>query len=215
MRSSISPKFDALSKLMFFVFHPKFLRMKIGYVVVLMLLLTTACDQRDGEKDIQTIREELQEKEIALQLWSQQLSERENALIERERQLDSTARIYDSVGTYNPEIIGKWTASMTCTETNCECSAIGDIKTEQWTFSYEGNLVVVQAYVGKKLVRVYKGKLKTNRLELAIERKSLDEAAMTATLTLAAPGRMEGQREIVQPAGCRVVYDLKLLKSTP
>ena len=56
MRSSISPKFDALSKLMFFVFHPKFLRMKIGYVVVLMLLLTTACDQRDGEKDIQNIR---------------------------------------------------------------------------------------------------------------------------------------------------------------
>jgi hypothetical protein len=195
--------------------YPKYLRMKIGFVFLLVLFLLTACDRRDGDKDVQSIREELQEKELALQLWSQQLTQREEALIERERRLDSTARIYDSVGTYNPAIEGSWTASMTCTETNCEGSAIGDIKTEQWTFSYEGNLVVVQAYVGKKLVRVYKGKLRGTRLELAIGRKSEDEANMTAALTLVAPERMEGQREIVQSSGCRVVYELKLLKSTP
>jgi hypothetical protein len=186
--------------------------MKIGLFCSLLLLFTTACNQRDGGKSVQSIREELHEKEVALQLWSQQLTERENVLVERKRQLDSAARSYDSVGTYNPAIIGSWTASMTCTETNCEGSVIGDIKTEQWTFSYEGNLVVVQANAGKKLVRTYKGKLKANRLELAIEGKSPDEAKMTATLTLVAPDRMEGQREIVQPTGCRVIYDLKLLK---
>jgi hypothetical protein len=46
---------------------------------------------------------------------------------------------------------------MTCTETTCPGSAIGDTKTETWDISYQNNVLLAKANVGDKLTRVYTG----------------------------------------------------------
>ena len=157
----------------------------------------------------------LEAKEQQLVLLEQQLKLKEEDLRKRERKVDSTNQIFDSLGTYNHLIIGSWTVTMNCVETDCPGSAIGDTKTEQWDIAYEGSDVIAKAFANKKLVRVYKGKLRGHILTLAVEQEAPSDASMSASLNLINVDRLEGQREIMQSSGCRIIYSLKAVKIVP
>ncbi|ACU03473.1 MULTISPECIES: hypothetical protein [Pedobacter] len=150
------------------------------------------------------------QKEQELLAWEQRLKIKEQDLDNIKHALDSAKKQIDSVSTDNPAIIGKWSVKMSCTETSCEGSALGDTKTEQWEMSYKENHIVVKAYSGLVLTRVYTGSYKDNVLKI-VEEKPNSDALISATLNFLAEGRMDGSREIVQK-DCKIVYALNAKK---
>src|SRR5687767_2271079 len=131
-------------------------QMRLPHILFLLLLVTlTACGRTEKEIQLEERARALQAKGQQLAELEQQLKLKEEDLRNRERKVDSTNQIFDSLGTYNHYIIGSWTVTMNCIETDCPGSAIGDTKTEQWEIGYEGSDVIAKAFANKKLVRVY------------------------------------------------------------
>jgi hypothetical protein len=103
---------------------------------------------------------------------------------------------------------------MTCTETTCAGSAIGDTKNEQWDIAYQGNQVIAKAMAGDKLVRDYSGYVSESAVHLKAGSDSSaaqQGTTMLVTLRLADSLSMQGEREIVRN-DCRVIYALQLTK---
>lgn len=185
--------------------------------LLLGLLLLLGCQNQAREQ-------QLRQREAALAQREQQLVLREQALALREQQPapppapvpDSaqTASLADS--TRARRLAGTWDTRMSCIETDCPGSAIGDSKSEQWQISYAAGTVLVRATVKNQLVRVYAGTLTGNVLELTAQHQpneQLPDARITAQLELADDDRhLEGRREIERPTNCRIVYALDLTR---
>ena len=187
--------------------------MKLTHFCLILVFLLSACNSGDTQDELRRKTLELTEKEQSLNIWAQELKIKEEQLLKREKLVDSATLLLDSFGTYNPAIIGNWTVTMRCVETTCEGSAIGDTKTEHWDISYDGNTVIAKVIANEKLVRVYKGKMTTKTLQLSVKSEGATDARMNVILTVVKEGRMEGQREIIQASGCRVVYTLEVVKA--
>ena len=165
--------------------------------------------------------ESLQQKEAALNEKEQQLLLKEKTLQLQQEELDKrklaldSALVADTTAKINPALVGTWNAQMTCTETSCPGSAVGDTKTETWEISYQGNNVIAKAKVNEELVRVYSGIYTGNTLELV---ETVDNAVQSTTkivvrLTVASDSRLEGQREIERlNEKCKIIYALTLDK---
>jgi hypothetical protein len=187
--------------------------------LLLAFLLLTGCNLQERETLVQKREAELAQKEQALMIKEQNLQLKEEELLKREQQLQ-TAPKPDSVAqvptdAFNPALIGKWNARMTCTETTCTGSAVGDTKTETWEISYQNQRVIAKAMTGENLARIYTGTYNNNLLELTenVETSSAAPATqMVVRLTLINPTTMEGQREIIRTGDCRIVYALQLNK---
>lgn len=187
-----------------------------GLVFLLLVILccTAGCDLRKREEALQTKEAMLNEKEQQLSLKEKTLQVKEEELRKREQHLDSTMKT-DTTYLVNPALVGKWDVKMTCTETTCPGSAVGDTKTEEWEFSYEGNTIVVKAIVSEKLVRIYTGFYTDNTIELVEEKAGTNNnvsTKMVIRLRVIDNTHLEGQREIVRENDCRVVYALQLVK---
>lgn len=168
----------------------------------------------------------LREKELALQNKEQELIKKEQDLVVRENNLKLREQEFanklkaDSLATdssfYNTTLIGIWETKMTCTETTCTGSAVGDTKTERWEISYEGKNVVAKAMDGSKMIRLYSGMYTGNTVELIEEREatgSQPSTKMVVRLRLTGDDTMEGQREILRP-DCKIIYSLNLVRQT-
>ncbi len=174
--------------------------------ILTILVLLSGCGFKKREQAIAQREQELAKVQAELVLREQQLALKERELKERELLLDSTSRVIDSVNVYNPDLIGKWAVKMRCTETDCEGSAIGDVKAEQWEISYnDDSTVTAQAFAGKSLSRVYTGCYQGGVLQL------VDDKAIRVSLSFTDKDKMEGTREISQ-ANCKIVYSLSANK---
>lgn len=188
------------------------------FFFILFCGLLQGCDFDQREKELQQKAAELQQREQALQLREATLRLKEEALAERTRALDSavldsTAR--DSAFVYNPRLVGTWAVQMTCTETTCPGSAVGDTKAEHWELSYQDNDIVARAKVGKELIRVYRGVYTGNTLELVENREATaaqPAARMIVRLRLVSDRLMEGEREIARADDCKIIYALQMNK---
>lgn len=138
----------------------------------------------------------------------------EEELAKREQRLDSSEKI-DSFHQIPPSLIGHWETKMTCTESTCKGSAVGDTKTEQWNISYQSNLLLAQAMAQEQLIRVYTGTYTGHTIELVDNRTGTSTeppSKMVVRLRLVDSLHMEGQREILRDNDCRVVYALQMEK---
>lgn len=174
--------------------------------IISLFILCTSCGLNQQEKLFQEKEAEILQKQQELLLWEQRLTEKEKLLDDREYRLDSTKKEIDSVIIHGPSIEGKWQVKMQCVETSCDGSAIGDVKTEQWEFSYNNNTIVVKAYTGKNLTRIYTGTYTQNGLRL-LDNSSSSTTTMEVTLRILKDGKMDGLREIIIP-GCKTTYSL-------
>jgi uncharacterized protein (DUF3084 family) len=184
-----------------------------AFFLPVFLLLVCGCDLQKREN-------ELQKKEAALNQREQQLLLRENALqlkeaelVKKEQQLDSTKR--DTAHVINPVLIGRWNVQMTCTETTCAGSAVGDTKNEQWDLAYEGSTLIARAKANEQLVRVYTGAYAGNVIALTNNSPAADtlnQAAMLVRLRIVDETNLEGEREIVRGNQCKIVYAIKMQK---
>ena len=175
-----------------------------------VILLLSAC--RGGQKE-----RLLQEKETRLQQKEQELILREKTLDIKEqewlrRQQQDTATL-DTLQHIDPSLAGNWTVKMTCTETTCAGSAVGDTKTEQWQLSYQDKNIIARAMSNDALVRVYTGIYTGNTVELvSAGSEGTPASKMVVRLRRVNETTLEGEREIVRENQCKIVYALKLDK---
>lgn len=188
--------------------------MKYPACLLLMLFLFTGCDIEKRENELKQKQALLDQKGQMLQLKETELMLREQQLTERENKLDSSI-ITDSLNRFKPIITGEWTTKMTCIETTCPGSAIGDSKTEKWIMSYSGNNIIAEANAGANLTREYVGHFINGMIELVEERPgsgNQPSSKIIIRLTIKDDKTMEGQREIIRGSECKVLYTLTLSK---
>ncbi|MEO6832497.1 MAG: hypothetical protein ABI378_08670 [Chitinophagaceae bacterium] len=158
----------------------------------------------------------LNARERFLSIREQALDLREQQISGREKKLDSTFRkiAYDSLVALHSDILGRWTVKMQCTETTCLGSAVGDTKNEIWEIKFENQFVIIDASSNGQLVRVYSGAYDGAGLKLSVKIDSVDASAanMEVRLMEISATEMQGEREIRQTNGCRILYSLKLKK---
>jgi hypothetical protein len=168
-----------------------------------------ACESTEREQ-------KLKKKEAELNQREQQLTIRETELAKKEKRIDSALneKISDTLSFTHPTLPGMWTVVMHCTQTNCPGFAVGDIKTEQWQFSYKNNTIIAEAYSNNTLVRVYNGTYTGNKLQLFAQLNEVNEQTtkMTVSLQEVQDNEMEGQRQIERTEGCSILYALELKK---
>jgi polysaccharide deacetylase 2 family uncharacterized protein YibQ len=138
---------------------------------------------------------------------------KEEELLKKENSLDSTIKT-DTAHIVNSALTGNWLVKMSCTETTCPGSAVGDTKSEQWQISYQMNALIAKAMSNGQLVRIYKGFYTGNTIELIEDRNNTSSGPvvkMVVRLQLVDETHLEGRREIIRD-DCKVVYDLQLEK---
>lgn len=189
---------------------------RLIFFTVLFIFVFSGCNLRKREIEVEKRTAEMNEREQQLTLKEQSLEFRENLLIEREKILDSTSRkiANDSLYKKFPQLPGIWNVKMICTETNCPGSAVGDTKTEQWDFTFQDNMIIATAVTNNQLVRVYSGHYTGNNIRLTVQKDSADNqtSKMAVRLQNIKDKEIEGEREIIQSGGCRIVYSLQFRK---
>ncbi|MEO7314956.1 MAG: hypothetical protein ABIW47_07215 [Ginsengibacter sp.] len=193
--------------------------MRLKWIFILSVcsvLFLSSCNLRKREIELEKKTAQVNEKEQLLFVKEQSLEFREQMLNEREKLLDSTSKkiANDSLYINYPKLPGSWTVKMICTETNCPGSAVGDTKNEQWEISFHDNAIIATAISNNQMVRVYSGHYTGNSIRLTVQKDSADSqtSRMTVRLQNIKEKEMEGEREIIQEGGCRIVYALQLKK---
>jgi hypothetical protein len=186
------------------------------FFLLISAFLAQGCNLRQREEALTKKEAALNQREQELLLKEKTLLLKEEELVTREQKVDST-RQFDSTGTYSAVLTGTWDVKMTCTETSCPGSAVGDTKNETWQISYEKNNVLARAMVNNELVRVYSGFFTGNTLELVETREntaSQPATRMVVRLRLSTEDMMEGQREIERIGQCKIIYEVVMNKKT-
>jgi hypothetical protein len=188
-------------------------------ILLLFCLLFTisSCGLQEQRKQLHQEQMLLQQKEQELSLKEQELDEREAILNERQKSIDSVLVQKDTLSSLYPMVSGNWIVKMVCTETTCPGSALGDTKVEQWSVSFQNNLVVAKAMNNKmQLTRIYTGSIDaTGQINLVAQSTAADlESSQSVKIIIQLKqrnrGSMDGQREIIQPGNCHIVYSLDL-----
>jgi hypothetical protein len=184
------------------------------FLFSLTILFLQSCDLRQREEDLQAKEAKVNQKEQELLLKEKTLQLKENELAKKQQQIDSTA-IRDTIAQVNAKLVGTWNVKMTCTETSCTGSAVGDTKIEAWDISYQDKNVLAKAKVNNELVRVYSGTYNGNILELVEAHDTPTTPSPTkiiVRLRLASDLQMEGQREIERIGDCKILYSVLMDK---
>lgn len=186
---------------------------KWTYLILLLAFVSSGCGLRAREDDLLKRESVLAEKEQQLILKEKELVAKEEQLLQLEKHIDS-ARI-DTTIHYNEQLIGQWNVKMTCTETSCTGSAVGDTKTENWSIAFQDNTLIAKALNGTELIRTYTGSMTGNNITLTDDVPASQSAVAThmqVRLTWNDGKTMEGQREIIRENDCRLVYRLQMTR---
>ena len=177
---------------------------------MIFVVLAAGCNQ---EEQLRKREAALLQREQELDARQQAIQVKEEEILRRQMQIDSSM-MTDSLSLLNPAMLGTWAVKMTCTETSCTGSAVGDTKTEQWQVGYEGQNLVVKAIANEQLVRVYTGSYMNDALELTAQPADSTQQAtrMFVRLQMTQPNRMEGRREITREDNCKIVYAVEMTK---
>ncbi|MBS1616209.1 MAG: hypothetical protein JST06_08855 [Bacteroidetes bacterium] len=179
----------------------------------LLVFSLCSCGLQEREASLNARERALQSQQQMLDARALTLQQREDALTQKLQKLDSLS--HDSAMLYEPQLIGRWAVRMTCTETSCPGSALGDVKSEVWDISYEENALVAKAMVKNSVVRIYSGKSNRDGIQLAESVPSEPVGnAVVISISLKQKGAnmLEGERVIARENDCRIVYALQLSK---
>jgi len=195
------------------------MKLRICIILLAGIVLFSSCGIQEQKEKLAQKEQALKQKEQELALKEQELNRREQALNERQKKMDSVLTMPDTLTAKYPNLIGNWTVKMVCTDATCPGSALGDTKVEQWSLGFSNNQVIVKAFNNKKqLTRVYTGYIAPDgSLSLSAQIAEPDtseplSAQINVSLTRSKDGIMSGQREILHPDNCHIVYSLSLKK---
>ncbi|MBA2745554.1 MAG: hypothetical protein H0U44_04935 [Flavisolibacter sp.] len=179
-----------------------------------LIMIFSGCNMRERERQLDQRSAALDQKEQELVLKERSLQLKEEELLKKEQQADSI-KLVDTTAVYNPGLVGIWSVRMVGTEATCPGSAVGDTKTETWHLSYQNNNILVKAMTGDQLVRVYSGTYNGKTIELSEDRESsaaTPSTSMIVRLRIMNQNLLEGQREILRDAQCKIVYSVQMTR---
>ncbi|MBK0402004.1 hypothetical protein I5M27_03345 [Adhaeribacter sp. BT258] len=185
---------------------------QLSLFILFLLPLLSACNSKTQQENLRQKEASLLQKEQELLVKEKTLELKEAALAEREEALKQPV-VTDTLAAVNEALLGKWAVKMTCSETTCPGSAVGDTKTEQWEITYQDNKFIAKAIANNNQVRMYSGIYTGNTLELiADEAATPNQPAVKiiARLRKASENTLEGQREITRATGCKIIYELQM-----
>ncbi|MBS1739683.1 MAG: hypothetical protein JST88_03975 [Bacteroidetes bacterium] len=175
-----------------------------------ILVSLYGCQFDDHTNTLKIKEAELNKREQQIILRERDVLAREEKLKTWEREVDSTQLINHAINMDTELLVGVWSVKMLCIETSCLGSAIGDVKSERWTISYQNGEVLAEAYAQKKLIRVYKGAFLNGVLKLSDYREdSGTQIDVELTMDGKISSKMKGTRIIQQPS-CKIVYNLEM-----
>lgn len=177
--------------------------------LLLFSLIMLSCNNQDA-KDMEERGVALDKLRDSLLVKERQLDLKAQELEKREQMLDSTTTNAPE-GIINPNLTGKWQVKMTCVETNCTGSAIGDVRNEQWNLSYRNDLFIVEGLTNGVVNTLYTGLYNGSELQLNADNTAAG-TVISIVLTPAEGGTMTGRREVTQAGGCKIFYRLNLTK---
>lgn len=177
--------------------------LKPVFALLFLLSLLSSCGLEQRER-------ELKAKEEALAKKEQQLDQRQQVIREKEAEMLRNDSSINTMAVQNDTLPGVWDIQMTCTESSCPGSAVGDSKKERWDMSYQGQHLVARAFSGDQVVRIYTGIFTGNTIELLQDgtKDNEDGTKMVIRLYFKGPSTLEGHREIIR-RDCRIMYSLK------
>lgn len=182
-------------------------------MIMLLAICLQSCGLREREMELDAKTKEVNEKEQQLMLKEKALQLKEQELISLQQKLDSSGlHLPKDTVSVNPAFLGEWNVRMNCIETSCQGSAVGDTKTETWVIEKQESNITAKAMTGNQLVRAYTGRFNGSFLVLNATQmdSSKVQARITVRLQRVSTGQLEGQREIVRPGECRILYELQL-----
>jgi hypothetical protein len=189
-------------------------RLQVIFLLPAFILL--GCDLRVREKELERRADSINQKEQQLLVLKNQLDLKSQALDTKEHVLDSLLKKTappDTALSQQLFLVGRWNVKMVCTETTCPGSAVGDNKTEIWDLSYQNNMVIAQAFVNNKMVRLYSGTATENELVLTAQQESESNGTnISANLRIINETTLEGERKIIRPDECRIIYSIQMEK---
>jgi hypothetical protein len=172
-------------------------------VFLLAATLLQSCGYKEKEEQLKKREQQIAEKEQMLIQWEQRLTVQEKELQDKKKKMEDSTAVTDSLQAQT--IAGKWTVKMRCTETSCSGSAIGDTKTETWEITYAAGRMVVNAFSGNELARIYNGSFLQNKLEVMSGQEGSD-SMMRVQIELK-ENKLEGIRD-VERSDCKIRYTL-------
>lgn len=178
------------------------------------IIVFSGCSLRQREIELEKKSNDLRQREQELSMKEQSLQFKKEELDNREKLLDSTTRVVnDSLFLEHQKLPGTWMVEMQCTETSCPGSAVGDTKNEIWDFKFQNDIVIVSSIANKQVTWIYTGTFIGNMLRLSVSQDTLENSAkIIVRLQQFKEKEMTGEREIIQPNGCRILYSLRLKK---
>jgi len=183
------------------------------YFALLLLMLLGSCNFQQRETELQQKGDSLTKKEADLAMLEKSLRLKEEELQEREHLLDSVQR-EDTNYIVDPALMGAWNVRMTCTETTCAGSAVGDTKSEVWRITFQGKWLIAASVVRDQVGRLYTGKYTYDGITLKGDVESEEEAAantrIEVRLQVKDPKTIEGVRRIIREGDCVITYNIKL-----
>jgi hypothetical protein len=186
-------------------------------ISLVLLFICSSCSTEEKKRMLAEKAAQLDRREQELQLRQQSLTMKEEELRKKEQQIDSasTRAAADTLARLYPGLPGIYNVTMRCTETTCQGSAVGDTKSEKWQMAIEENQVIVQAMSDQKVIRVYKGGLLGNTIELIAQADTvtaLQGGNMIVRLQQIRENQLRGVREIARQDDCQITYSLDLHK---
>ncbi len=191
--------------------------MRISAIIVLLICCLQSCGLREREMKLDAKAKEVNEKEQQLILKEKALELKEQELMAFQKKLDSTGiELPRDTVAVNPDFLGSWQVKMSCIETNCQGSAVGDTKNEHWLIEQQASGIIAKALTGDQLVRAYTGRFNGSFLVLTSTQEDENQkiqSRMNVRLQRVDKNMLEGQREITRPGECRIVYELQLKRT--
>ena len=180
--------------------------------IVMGFVFITGCDYQSRNEALDKKMNELNQREAILSLKEQQMEIKVEQINEKEKILDSTAHVLnDSLLRSHKKIEGGWRVDMICTQTNCSGSAVGDLKTERWNITVEGNNVIANVGSKSALSKSYTGSFEGNLITLTADQDTTEvNATIEVHLQQSTDKEMEGDRVVTQTSGCQILYSLRL-----
>lgn len=159
-----------------------------------------------------------------------QLTKREQALLDRERQFArkeaeyrSLLRMRDSLlaqkdttahPTWPETVAGTWSSKLICKESNCTEYVVGDQRSELWDFTDDSTGMYTKVINNNQINRIFNGNFRNELVSLTYRSDSTIQkhVEMQVTLTPSSPDLMKGTQLIQIDSGCTANFSVELVR---
>lgn len=194
--------------------------MKMLYLTIFIsiTILLNSCGKTDEEIA-------LEKKRIQDSIEKVIESAKETAVEEAQQKAESEKRLAEQAEwerknkKFNVEdLVGTWNVKMSCINSNCQGTNVGDIRSETWYINYEGGRIIVKVSGNSTTNTLYTGTFDGKILKLHYDLiktglfKDKTVSVIDATLRMDSPNELIGKRKVLNDGPCNIDYNISLTK---